>query len=204
MALTITPNDPHLIDQISSLSPTPGFCIFIDMAGSTAAKAERLSTWIIHIYNVFANIFSYIPSIFRPIKSLGDGLMFFIPSAQLKGETPLTLYGSLTNITFCTEVFIKPVKIGVAFCREAYEISFFPNYPDIYGKDIDLTARLASIAKPREIVMNAEFVSKVQAEYSQILNKHQFPDVPSIIGPISTRIKGFRERLNIYKTRRSA
>lgn len=202
MALTITPNDPHLLNRINSLLPTLGYCIFIDMASSTAAKDARLSTWIIHIYNVFANILSFIPSLFRPIKCLGDGLMFFIPSAQLRGETPLTLFDSLVNIAVSDEEFIKPVRIGAAFCREAYEISFFPNYPDIYGKDIDLTARLASIAEPREIVMNAEFVSKVQEEYSQIFNKQQFPDVPNIIGPISQEVRGFREPVNIYKTRR--
>ena len=202
MALTINPNDPRLMDRINHLLPTHGYCVFIDMAGSTAAKDARLSTWIIHIYNVFANVLSFIPSIFQPIKCLGDGLMFFIPNAQLRGETPLTLFDSLVNIAVSNEEFIKPVRIGAAFCREAYEITFFPDYPDIYGKDIDLTARLASIAKPQEIVMNADYVSKLREEYARILNKHQFPDVPNIIGPVAENLKGFGEPVNIYRSRR--
>lgn len=202
MSFYIDPNDPELGTKIDNLKPTFGFCFFIDIVGSTELKDDRLSKWIVSIYNTFANIKSYLFLKFRPIKSLGDALMFFIPETAMKGETPLTLYDGLIKIIYSDEPYIKQVKVGAAFCKEAYDITFFKDVPDIYGKDIDLTARLASLAESQEIVMNSDFVEKVRDEYKQILNKHQFPDVQRIIGPWYQRFKGFKDKVEFFKSMR--
>lgn len=202
MSLFINPNDPNLEAQINNLIPTFGYCFFIDMVGSTELKDDRLSRWIIYTYNTFANITGFLFSKFQPIKCIGDELMFFIPERAMDGETPLTLYDCLVNIINSDEPFIKPVKISAVFCREAYEITFMRDYPDIYGKDIDLTARLASLAGSQEIIMNSEFVEKIRIEYNQILNKENFTDVPRIAGPVPQRIRGFRDEVDIFITRR--
>lgn len=202
MSLYIDPNDPELGKKMDNLKPTYGFCFFIDIVGSTELKDGRLSKWIIFIYNTFANITSYLFSKFQPIKSLGDALMFFIPDVAMKGETPLTLYNGLVKIIYSDEPYIKKVKIGAAYCKEAYNITFIKDVPDIYGKDIDLTFRLASVAKSQEIIMNSDFTKKVRDKYEQILNKHQFPDVQRIIGPLYQRLKGFKNEVEIFKTMR--
>lgn len=203
MPILIDPDDPELRDKINSLTPTLGYCFFIDMVGSTALKDEQLPRWIIYIYNTFANIRSFLSVNFRPIKCLGDELMFFIPETGMGGETPLTLYDCLIKILFSDESYFRPVKIGAAFCREAYEITFFSDYPDIYGKDIDLTARLTSEAGPQELIMNSEFVERVQRSYAQTGNHLQFPDVPRIEGPIPKRFRGFVDEVEVYITRRN-
>lgn len=200
MALFIDPDNPNMETLINDLNPTFGYCFFIDMVDSTGLKDERLSKWIIYTYNTFANISTFLFSKFKPLKSLGDALMFFIPEREMGDETPLTLYDGLVKIIYSDEPYFKPVKIGAAFCREAYEITFMRDYPDIYGKDIDLTARLLSKAESQEIIMNTEFVERVRRNYSQIANQHQFPDVPRINGPVLERFRGFRNKVEIFKT----
>lgn len=200
MTLYIDPNDPDLGKKIKNLKPTYGFCIFIDIVGSTKLKDKGLSEWIRLIYNTFANINSFLFSKFQPIKSIGDALMYFISESEMKEETPLTLYDALINIINSNEPYFKKVKIGVTYCKEAYEITFIKDNKDIYGKDIDLTARLASIAENQEIIMNSDFVKKVRDEYDKISSKHQFPDVPKIIGPWPQKFKGFKDKVEIFKT----
>ena len=85
---------------------------------------------------------------------MGDGLLFFIPESDMNGETPLILFNSLCEIINSTEAYLRHVKIGAAYCNDAYDITFIKNAPDIYGKDIDLTARLASLACSKEIRHN--------------------------------------------------
>ncbi|MCK4815575.1 hypothetical protein KA005_07390 [bacterium] len=200
MILLIDPNDPELSKKIKNLKPTYGFCIFIDIVGSTELKDEGLSKWIMLIYNTFANINSFLFSKFQPIKSIGDALMYFISESEMKEETPLTLYDALVNIINSNEPYFKKIKIGVTYCKEAYNITFIKDNKDIYGKDIDLTARLASIAESQEIIMNSDFVKKIRDEYDKILNKHQFPDVPKIVGPWPQKFKGFKDKVEIFKT----
>lgn len=199
MSLFIDPNASEFKTQIMNLQPTPGYCFFFDIVGSTELKNESLSKWILFIYNTFANIRSYFFFKFKPLKSLGDGLLFFIPESDMKGETPLILFKSLCEITNSNESYFKHVKIGVSYCNDAYDITFIKNSTDIYGKDIDLTARLASIAGSQEIIMNSDFVEHVRSGYEQTGNKAQFKEVKEIIGPWPVKLKGFRNHVNIFK-----
>lgn len=202
MSFYIDPNDPELGEKIDNLKPTYGYCLFIDIVGSTELKDQKLSKWIILIYNTFAKIKSFLFFKFKRIKSLGDALMFFIPEAEMQGETPLTLFDGLINIILSDESYFKETKIGVTYCKEAYDITFLEGVPDIYGKDIDLTARLVSIAESQEIIMNSGFVEKIREEYDRILNKNNFPYVQKIIGPWYHKFKGFKEKEKIFKVMR--
>jgi hypothetical protein len=202
MSFYIDPNDPELGEKIDNLKQTYGYCLFIDIVGSTELKNQKLSKWIILIYNTFANIKSFLFSKFRPIKSLGDELMFFVPELEMQGETPLTLFDGLINIILSDEPYFKEVKIGAVYCKEAYDITFLEGVPDIYGIDIDLTARLVSLADSQEIVMNSEFVEKIREEYDRILNKDNFPYVQKIIGPWYHKLKGFEDKVKIFKVMR--
>lgn len=136
---------------------------------------------------------------FTPLKSIGDELMFFIPESELKGETALSIFSGLCNIIDSNEPYLREVKIGVAYCQQAYDITFIKDTIDIYGKDIDLTSRLLSVANSKEIIMNNEFVEQIRKEYDTIGNKNQFEEVPLIVGPWPQQFKGFKKSVNIYK-----
>jgi hypothetical protein len=137
---------------------------------------------------------------FSPLKSIGDELMFFIPEGQLRGESALTLFDGLWGIVNSKDPYLQQVKVGAAYCQEAFDITFIKGAQDIYGKDIDLTARLASVAGSQEIVMNAEFYGRVRSEYDAAGNKEQFAAVPKIAGPWPQPLKGFKHNITIYKT----
>ncbi len=199
MSFFVDPEDAEFKTHIMDLQPTPGYCLFFDIVGSTELKDESLSKWILFIHNTFANIRSYLFLKFRPLKSLGDELLFFIPENDMKGETPVILFNSLCQILNSNEPYLRDVKIGAAYCKYAYDISFIKNAPDIYGKDIDLTARLASLAGSKEIIMNSDFVEHIRAGYEKTGNKAQFKEVKEIVGPWPVMLKGFKKYVNIYK-----
>lgn len=199
MSLFINPYDKDLPQKVLQLKPMRGYCFIIDIAGSTELKDIDLSKWIIFIYNTFANIMGNLFMKFNPIKSLGDALMFFIPEGNMEDETPITLFHALWNIISSDEPNLKEVKIGATFCSEAYDITFVPDSIDIYGKDIDLTARLSSLAESQEIMMNFAFVEKVKEEYEKSGKSLSYSEVEQIKGPWPTKISGFKEYQNIYK-----
>ncbi len=97
------------------------------------------------------------------------------------------------------EVFGR-TKVAIAHCEEAYDITFVRNTNDIYGKDIDLSARLLSVAQSGEIMMNERFVEEVKAEHKLAPAPDDFPDVQSIMGPWAYRFKGFQQDISIYKS----
>ena len=199
MSLYIDPTDPKLEDEISKLESTSGYCIFVDIVGSTELKDKNLTKWILFIYNTFANIIGNLFMAFNPLKSIGDALMFFIPESELKGETALSIFSGLCNIINSNEPYLREVKIGVAYCQQAYDITFIKDTIDIYGKDIDLTSRLLSVARRNEIIMNNEFVEQIHKKYNMIENKDQFEEVRLIVGPWPQKFKGFEKSVTIYK-----
>ncbi len=62
------------------------------------------------------------------------------------------------------------MKIGAASCEEAYPITFFPSNRDYYGIDIDMTARLQSLATSRDVVIDSRLRDKVVADYQRAGN----------------------------------
>ena len=199
MTLFINPEVPDLYEKIRRLNPTPGFCFFIDIVSSTEMKDEELHKWIAYIYNVFTNIQTFLYMKFRPMKSIGDCLMFFIPESDMRDETPLTLFDGLYKIITSNESYLKEVKIGAVYCRNVYNISFIEGNIDYYGKDIDLATRLLSKANSKEIVFNDEFFNRIRSEYDSISNKDNFPYIMTILGPFLERIRGFRKNILFYR-----
>ncbi len=200
MTLYINPNDPNLKDKVESLKPTTGYCIFIDIAGSTEMKSYDINSWIILMHNTFSNIKSFLSPL-PPLKIIGDEIMFYISDEVLKkkGHTPLTIFAELASIAREEEELYKDVRVGAAYCTQAYNIAFTPGAADYYGKDIDLAARLLSKAESQEIVVNEPFFKKVKSDYESIGNKDQFTEVNEVIGPYFEYFKGFNHDLAIYK-----
>lgn len=192
---------PNLKEGLSGLPPTPGYCIFVDIVGSTALKDGPITEWAAFIHNTFINATCFLGRQMVPLKTIGDCCMFYIPEAKLAemGEHALSLFTSLCRLAAEPDPVYKEVKIGAAFCRHAFELTFVENAHDIYGKDIDLTSRLLGFAGPREIVMNAGFVERVQEIYSRLSGKEECPEVEKIFGPWPQAIKGFKEQIAIFK-----
>jgi len=171
--------DLEIENKLKKLKPTPGYCIFVDIVGSTKIKDEGVSTWVRYLGTTLSLIEAYIQPQTFPLKCIGDELMFYIPQEKMwrMGETPANLFDCLCRMVKHDDPHFKPVKISVAFCTNAYEISFVNNTPDIYGKDIDLTARLLSLASSNEIIMNEKFVKSIDSSD----NKNCFPEIKNIL-----------------------
>jgi class 3 adenylate cyclase len=193
---------PNLKTQIDNLQPTPGYCIFIDSVGSTALKDNEPRVWLSRLHDIFALAKAYLKE-FQPLKTIGDALMYYIPETEMKAKNQkaLDLHLGLCFLVQekTTEVFGR-TKAAIAHCQEAYCVTFVPGTEDIYGKDIDLTARLLSIAQPGEIMMNERFATQVVAEYKVAPAPGDIPDVEKIMGPWRHRFKGFTNDVNIYKS----
>jgi len=200
MSFLINPDDHEFRQKIEALEPATGYCIFVDIVGSTEMKSANIKQWITLIHNTFTNIRSFLAP-FRPLKAVGDELMFFVPDAlvQKTGESALRLFSGLASIARDRDSIFKSVKIAAAYCCDAYDITFVPQTSDIYGADIDLTARLLTLASGREIIMNEDFTQRVRNCYATIGNKQQFPEVEQIIGPWLERFKGVERYITVYK-----
>ena len=187
--------------ELEELQPTPGYCILVDIVDSTALKDSGLDVWPMRIFNTFSLVRNYLKECL-PLKSLGDSLMFFVRESDLneRGQTALDLFLPLTYVAQeeSREIFGRS-KIAAAYCQDAYEITFLKGTDDIYGKDINLTARLMALALEGELVMNEGFVDRVRKAYDASPFQKEFPDVPKIVGPWPQRFKGFATYINIYK-----
>lgn len=198
MTLFYNPDEPGFTSKFRSLTPTSGFCIFADISGSTEMKSQGLGRWAPAIYNTLSNVRSSLPR--GPLKIVGDEIMYYLSDASLSGHgTALTVFAALASAAHEDEPYYRELRIGVAYCTDAYELSFVPNVDDVYGKDIDLTSRLVSVAGAREIVMNEGFVTRVRADYALASNKELFPEVPRIWGPWPQVLKGIAGYTTLYK-----
>lgn len=199
--LLISPSNPNLKADVQALAKTPGICIFIDITGSTQMKCGSLKEWIAKIHNCFANAATFVPPQFVPIKSIGDALMYFIeePDLASTGYTPMQIYEGLWQMATETATEFPEVKIGAAWCEEVYPITFFDGNRDYYGIDIDLTARLQSLAKSKEVVIDSRLRDKVLEHYSIAGNPDDFVGVRKLEGPEECSPKGIPHTVRIYR-----
>jgi class 3 adenylate cyclase len=206
MSLYFDFDDPQMLAKVAALQPTTGTCILIDISGSTAMKDGGLLRWVSAISNTFANARAFFDPIAVPIKSIGDELMLFIPDSHLEArrQCHLNLFGMLAQIAQDSESSAEPgslfpeVKVAACHCSAVYELTFMRGTPDVYGKDIDLAARLLSQAQPREVVMNDAFTVLVRSDYTRFGSPDNFPEVPRIVGPSRVAIKGFAAPVSIF------
>lgn len=199
--LLINPLDPNLKSNVTALAKSPGICIFIDITGSTAMKCSTMTEWVAKIHNCFANSAAYLPPQFIPIKSIGDALMYFIEVSDLQssGYSPLQIYDGLWQLATENGPEFPDVKIGAAWCEEVYPITFFAGNRDYYGIDIDLTARLQSLASNKEVVIDSRLQGKVISDFNQTGNQDDFVSVRRLKGPEKVAPKGIPHEVVIYR-----
>lgn len=203
-SLYIDPLDKGIGTKLRNLEPTRGYCVFVDIVGSTKLKDSSLERWVLLIHNTFANIKSHLSSSWPPMKCIGDALMFFIPDNPIDNyETSLHLFANLYSIvTNNKSKWLRRIKVSVVRCMNSYAISFIKNAEDVYGKDIDLAARLLELAGENEIILNDIFYNKLLNAYNRLNPRHKHPFKPLIhklVGPWFVNLKGFKEPTCIYK-----
>ena len=175
-----------------------GYCIFVDIVGSTALKAAPITQWAGWFHNTFINAVSELGWNHGPLKIIGDCAMFFIEHGKVNA---LQLYERLYKLAAEPDDRVyRSVKIAACSCSEAFYLTFERDRKDVYGQDIDLTHRLLGLAEEREIVMNERFVLDVKEAHSKIGDKAAHPEVDCIFGPWPQRIKGFDKPVPIFKT----
>lgn len=170
------PNSSEIEKVLSSIETTPGICIFIDIINSTNIKyISTLKQWGRKLNNTF-NFISFLNDFpDNIVKGIGDELMLYIPDEVLKVKSSYTDHYALLEEIYATvynlkhfpleDTFLK-CKVGIHYCTEVYNITFFEGYNDYYGQDIDLTARLMSKARESRIVMTEVLYQKIMKDYN--------------------------------------
>ena len=164
------------IDDIkTALKQSPvfsGTSLFLDITSSTEVKyIKGFEEWVVLLKNTFSILELQKKIKDNVIKFIGDEIMIFIPDDVLFSPDPsITNYYTLFEEIYATVGMLKMLyvdnvhlkcKVAIHYCKEVYNLTFFKNYNDYYGKDIDLTARLLSKATQNRIVISELFYQKV-------------------------------------------
>jgi class 3 adenylate cyclase len=199
-SLWINPGGPNWRQSVEALSPAVGCCIFIDIAGSTAMKQKGIRHWIAVIHNCFANAGMFLDP-FSPIKGIGDALMY-IEEQDLaqSGYVPLQIFDGLWQVATDTDERFPIVKIGAAWCEDAYAITFLRGSQDYYGIDVDMTARLQGVAHERQVIIERRLYEKIHADYERTGNKTDFRSFQSLVGPTRESLKGIPGEVEVFRT----
>jgi class 3 adenylate cyclase len=165
------PNSPEIDQQISALEKVPGVCIFIDLINSTADKyKDEKNTWIKKTNNTFnfISVINHFPG--YVVKGIGDEMMLYLPDHELVNNNAFNNYLLLLSEIHATmdtlihhplQNMFYECKVGIHYCTEVYNITFFEGVNDYYGKDIDNSARLMNKARGHRIVMSEAYYQKV-------------------------------------------
>ncbi len=168
------PRSPNIERLLQDVPKCPGVCLFIDIVDSTWIKyREPFTKWGQKLNNTFnfISLLNDFPD--NIVKGIGDEIMLYIPENVLHQKTTFRtcfalmeeIYATLDNIkNFPVDGLFLPCKVAIHYCTEAYNVTFLEGYNDYYGKDIDLSARLMSKAKPYRIVLSEKFYQKVQED----------------------------------------
>lgn len=199
-------------ETLQKLRPVSGCCVMIDFVGSTELK-EKLEDkeWIRLYLHTFDWIKGYI-GIANHSKIVGDSMMFWFRNFGDLWESRAHLFQGLIDMQqWNIEGAPLPLRAAVTLCQSVYEITFdvstnldlpikdSPPQPDVYGKEIDLTHRLMSLAGEREIFMNKWLYQNLA--FSHRDRPDSLPWFHQIEGPWSFQIKGLSEDVTAYNYR---
>ncbi len=178
------PNAPQMDEQIRQLEKVPGVCIFIDLINSTGDKYSCSDEgWIKKINNTFnfISLLNQFPNFV--VKGIGDEMMLYLPDHALIKNDAFSNYYTLLGEIYATmdtlvhhplkDLFYR-CKVGIHYCTEVFNITFFEGVNDYYGKDIDLSARLMTKAYENCIVMSEAFYQKVFNDYKKTQERMSF------------------------------
>jgi hypothetical protein len=201
--LYIDPCDPQLASQVAALKPTPGYCIFIDVVGSTEMKRKGIRHWVALIHNCFADVNSALHP-FPPLKGIGDELMYYIEEADLQAQrqSALGIYDALFGIAGNKKPDFPETKICAGYAEDVYPLTFLARVRDYYGSDIDRIARLKSASPQpaaRSVLIDNHFYDRVREAHRAIGNAQQFDSFQRLKGPERMSGKGVPEQIQYYQ-----
>ena len=118
---------------------------FVDLSGYTALTEERGDLAAVEVASRLAGVVDRVARAHRgrPIKWLGDGVMILFRDP---GDAVL---GTLATVERAAESGLPPVHAGVA----AGPVVFRDG--DVYGRTVNLAARISGPRRPGEVVVNA-------------------------------------------------
>lgn len=196
-----SPNDQKSMQEaIDGLCVVPGTCIFLDICDSTKIKnKENLQHWINRIRNTF-NERAVTDITLKPLKIIGDELMFYIPDSELdKSEENFAslievIIGLISPYQNELVKSVLPLKGAIHHCSDVYAMTFYKDendlpVPDYYGSGIDLTARLMKKAVENRLVVSQDYFNLIQDNEDT---------VKKFRGPYIEDFKGFDDHPTEY------
>lgn len=187
----LDPFSKELDDLISKLERTPGTCIFIDLVNSTADKILNPdNSWIKKLNNTFnfISVINQFPNFV--VKGIGDEMMLYLPDNELKHNKTfhdyLSLLGELhatveTLINHPLKNLFYECKVGIHYCTNVYNITFFDGVNDYYGTDIDASARLMQKSRGNRMVLSEDFYHKAIED----CKAQNFDPAKTVLGKVS-------------------
>lgn len=172
------PNSEEMKRVLAELPKCPGTCFFIDIARSTDLKYELpVAEWVRRMNNTFSFISFLNDFPENIVKGIGDEIMLYIPDEVLQRKSAYNDYFSLLEeihatlyniLHFPKEGMFLNCKVGIHYCTEVYNITFFKGNNDYYGIDIDLSARLMTRSKANRIILSEAFYEKVMEDVGRL------------------------------------
>jgi class 3 adenylate cyclase len=203
MAKYIRDFNPHSteIDQtISSLKKTPGTCVFVDIINSTADKYQcSPQSWIRKINNTFNFILFLNDFPDYLVKGIGDELMLYLPEEAMQNCKTFEncfmllqeIYSTMENLkNHPRKDLFYECKVGVHYCEDVFNITFFEGVNDYYGPDIDMAARLMKKATDEKIIINEPFYLRVMQSISEAGINPDNTFIKNISPPVYDCFKG--------------
>jgi adenylate cyclase len=169
--------DAGLHEQTARL---PAIC-FLDVTGYTRLTAERGDAAAAHLAEQLARLVQRTSGQHggRPIKWLGDGVMFYFEDPRRAVQAALEMVEGVDAAG------LPPAHVGVHSGPVVFQQG------DYYGQTVNICARIADFARPREVlVSHAAFEAADAAEV-------EFEE----IGPVE--LKGVAAPLRLYAARRA-
>jgi hypothetical protein len=190
-SLFFDPNDTELMSKVAALDKVPGYCILVDIVGSTKLKDEfPKKEWLERIYNTFDTVRSYLR--FAPLKYIGDAIMYYYPEDGVKNAESLM---RLLMKVFKDNESSEKKKAVITYVTDVYSISFMNGANDYYGKGIDFSFRLLnSLANENEIIFNHTL-------FKQLSTRFKEENIGNLFGPWPVPLKGFKNQRRIHKWR---
>ena len=118
------------------------------------------------------------------IKTIGDEVMCTFPGANLAVTAAIEMHRNLENTVFVNKPGLPPpsIRVGIHWGPVIHERD------DVFGDTVNLAARMATIAKSRQILMTEQTVAETP------------PEMQAMVRCIDrTRVKGKTVEIDIYE-----
>ena len=162
----------------SRLERPPAIC-FLDITGYTRLTEERGDEAAAELAETMSRIVQRTSTSRggRPIKWLGDGVMFYFP------EPGSGVIAALDMVVGIASAGLPPAHVGL----HAGPVLFQEG--DYFGRTVNAASRVADYARPGEVVVSQEVVDAADATPASFVE----------IGPVE--LKGLSEALRLYTAR---